>query len=147
MPQGQLTRTQDEGNGREEKELHTKGDKEKGSPSRSVRSSRRGEDPKSKDKESRALKKPAFKKKSKSGRNAIKASKEKITLKMNYKPLHEQFLTLAQYASILGMLDQAKKSRHIMMLLDLLEGLKKACNTYLTYELIKEGKKHQDYGN
>lgn len=131
------------------KEIHPGSDQETRSASESPSRKGRRKYIKIQTQKSRAFEKPADEEKSKSCGNIRQAKEEKIkpTVRINYKPLQEQLLTLADYAGVLTLITKSDKSKHICMLLDLIESVKRQCEQYYNYELMKEGLHYTKYGN
>lgn len=60
-----------------------------------------------------------------------------------YSPIREEFLVLVEYINILDLRADRQRKEEIILLMEMLEALKKKCDIYLNYQLIKVGR--EDY--
>lgn len=58
-----------------------------------------------------------------------------------YAPVREQFLVMAEYVRILELRNSPSKIAELQMLIDLVDGLRRQCQIYLSYEMVKENKR------
>ena len=62
--------------------------------------------------------------------------KEKISI---YSPIKEELLVFVEYINILDYLAHNQRREEIVLLMEMLEALKKKCDIYLNYQLMKLG--------
>lgn len=89
---------------------------------------------------SRAFKESDYKEKSSVSGNTKEDAQKKV--KGIYEPLKHQIRVLIEYINILETKVDGEQEREIALLIDFIGAIKNWCDTYLSYELIKAGKKH-----
>lgn len=62
--------------------------------------------------------------------------KERISI---YSPIREELLVLIEYINILDLRTDGQRPEEIILLMEMFEALKKKCDIYLKYQLIKIG--------
>ena len=116
--------------------MDSKSDKKTRSASQSFARKRGGEDTRSKAEESRALKESQNEKASTACRNAQEAKK----VKSRYAPIKEQLEVLVEYIKILENRKQQDFRTEMTFLIGFLDALKRQCEIYQNYEMIKTSK-------
>jgi hypothetical protein len=62
--------------------------------------------------------------------------KEKISI---YSPIRDELLVVVEYIDILDLREDIQRMEEIVLLMEMFEALKKKCDLYLNYQLMKLG--------
>lgn len=92
--------------------------------------------------ESRTLQECKDEEKSCVSRDIKENAQKKVVKKNIYEPIRQQFMLLIEYLNILEMRTDMEHQNEIICLIEFIDIMKRKCEMYLNFELMKAGKKN-----